>query len=152
MLATLLASEVFIGSAHWRANAATPFQALWPPAGMRGHGLYSAARTADERPSALRSPGPAIDPYVRPDFAREMRSLRPTILAAAHRHNRPELSGMSDHDFAVVIALLMYNEHYGWFEERVTPVQVLTPFYEDLQRETNEAGIANLSVWPANIR
>jgi hypothetical protein len=81
-----------------------------------------------------------------------MRSLRPAIIAAARRHNRPELSGMSDYDFAVLIAQIMYNEHFGWFEERVTPAQVFTPLYEDLQRETNAAGLSNLSVWPANIR
>jgi hypothetical protein len=89
---------------------------------------------------------------VRPEFAIEMRSLRPTIIAAARRHNRPELSGMSDYDFAVLIAQIMYNEHFGWFEERVAPVQAFTPLYQDLQRETNAAGLANLSVWPANIR
>jgi hypothetical protein len=105
-----------------------------------------------ERRSNRRQPSPSIDPYVRPEFAGEMRSLRPAILAAARRHNLPALSGMSDHDFAVVIALILYNEHFGWFEERVTPVQALTPFYENLQRQTNEAGISDLSVWPANIR
>ena len=59
---------------------------------------------------------------------------------------------MSDYDFAVLIAQIMYNEHFGWFEEQVTPVQAITPWYEDLQRETNAAGLSNLSVWPANIR
>lgn len=98
------------------------------------------------------APGPVIIPYVRPEFARQMRELRPAILAAAARHNRRELSAMSDHDFAVLIAVIMYNEHFGWFEERVTPVQALTPLYEDLQRETNATGISDLSVWPANIR
>jgi hypothetical protein len=52
----------------------------------------------------------------------------------------------------VVIAQIMYNENFGWFEERVTPVQAITPLYEDLQRETNAVGLSNLSVWPANIR
>ena len=50
------------------------------------------------------------------------------------------------------MAQIMYNEHFGWFEERVTPVQAITPWYEDLQRETNAAGLSDLSVWPANIR
>jgi hypothetical protein len=50
------------------------------------------------------------------------------------------------------MAQIMYNEHFGWFEERVTPVQAITPLYEDLQRETNAAGLSDLSVWPANIR
>src|SRR5262245_55641827 len=81
-----------------------------------------------------------------------MRSLQPAIIAAARRHNRPEISHMSDYDFAVIIAQIMYNEHFGWFEERITPVQAFTPLYEDLQRETNAAGLSNLSIWPANIR
>jgi hypothetical protein len=105
-----------------------------------------------EREVKRRAPGPSIDPYVRPEFAGQMRDLRETIVEAARRHNDPRLSGMTDHDFAVLIALIMYNEHFGWFEERVTPVQALTPLYEDLQRQTNEAGFGNLSVWPANIR
>ena len=105
-----------------------------------------------QRVADRRAPGPSIDPYVRPEFAAEMRALQPAILAAAQRHNRPELSHMSDYDFAVLIAQIMYNEHFGWFEERVTPVQAFTPLYEDLQRETNAAGLSDLSVWPANIR
>jgi len=59
---------------------------------------------------------------------------------------------MSDYDFAILLAQIMYNEHFGWFEEQVTPIQILTPFYEDLQHETNAVGLSNLSVWPANIR
>ena len=40
----------------------------------------------------------------------------------------------------------------GFRDGRITPVQALTPLYEDLQRQTNAAGLSNLSVWPANIR
>jgi hypothetical protein len=148
----LLAAGLFTLSHHWQANAAVPIESFLRPADMRALEPYRNTTHYGERRSDGHAPGPAMDPYVRPEFAREMRALRPAILAAARRHNHPELSGMSDHDFAVVLALLMYNEHFGWFEEQVTPVQALTPFYEDLQRETNEAGIANLSVWPANIR
>src|SRR4051794_510080 len=89
MLATLLALGVFIGTTHWRANAATQLGAFWPPVDLHGPGPYGIASVYGERVWAQRSRGPAIDPYVRPDFAREMRALRPTILAAARRHNRP---------------------------------------------------------------
>jgi hypothetical protein len=80
-----------------------------------------------------------------------MRKLQPAIIAAAERHNRPELSGMSDREFAVVIAVLLYNEHFGWLEEQVKPIRPLTPLYESLQVQANHAG-ADLSIWPANLR
>jgi hypothetical protein len=105
-----------------------------------------------QRSSDARTPAPAIEPYVRPEFARQMRALRPTILAAAQRHNRLELSHMSDHDFAVVIALLLYNENFGSLEEQVAPLRALTPLYQDLQTRTNEISGGNMSVWPANLR
>ncbi|HEU5099448.1 MAG TPA: hypothetical protein VFU22_10545 [Roseiflexaceae bacterium] len=115
-------------------------------------GELSLPATTGQRPVERRLPGPAINPYVRPKFAAEMLKLRPAILAAARRHNRPELSGMTNDKFAIVIAQILYNENFGWFEEHVTPVQAITPLYEDLQRETNAVGLSNLSVWPANIR
>jgi len=94
-----------------------------------------------------------IEPYVRPDLAARMEALRPTILAAAARHNRPDLSGMSDTQFAEVIALLMYNEHNGWLEDEVEVLRVLTPFYEHAQVSVNSSGLgSNFSVWPSNLR
>ena len=145
MLATLLASGLLFLSNHWQVDAAAQPVLERPPAeqpeSLRG-----------QRRSDRREPGPAIVAYVRPEFAKEMRALRATILVAAQRHNRPELSGLSDHEFAVVIAQLMYNEHFGWFEEKVPPVQVLTPLYERLQVQANQAGGSNLSIWPANLR
>ncbi len=81
-----------------------------------------------------------------------MRLLRPAILEAAERHNRPELSGMSDRQFAIVIAALLYNENFGSLEEQVRPLRALTPFYQDLQMRANEIGGGNLSVWPSNLR
>ena len=60
---------------------------------------------------------PTIEPFVRPALARRMERLRPTILAAAARHNRPELSGMDDREFATVIGLVIYNENFGWLED-----------------------------------
>lgn len=149
-LATLIVWGSLIGFNHWRADAADIH--LRPPGDMFERGPYTYRVKEQWRTSDQPVPAPAINPYVRPEFAHEMRNLQPAILAAAARHNHPQISGMSDHDFAVLIALLMYNEHFGWFEERVTPVQLFTPLYEDLQRETNQAGISNLSVWPANIR
>jgi hypothetical protein len=153
LLAALLTSGLFFLQRHWRADAAAAYVGT-----ITDHAAH-AERAAPHTPAATaqrvadrRAPGPSIDPYVRPEFAAEMRALQPAILAAAQRHNRPELSHMSDYDFALVIAQIMYNEHFGWFEEQVTPIQMLTPLYEDLQLETNAAGLSNLSVWPANIR
>jgi hypothetical protein len=78
--------------------------------------------------------------------------LRPVIQAAARRHNRPELSHMSDREFAMVIALILYNENFGSLEDRVPPLRSLTPFYQNVQVGMNELGGSNLSVWPANLR
>jgi hypothetical protein len=105
-----------------------------------------------QRPSDRPAPAPTIDPYVRPSFARQMQTLRPNILEAAQRHNRPELSNMSDHEFAVVIALILYNENFGSLEDRVSSLRPLTPFYQQLQVGFNELGGSNLSIWPANLR
>lgn len=90
-------------------------------------------------------------PYVRPEFARTMRELRPAILAAARRHNRPAISGMTDQEFAEVIALLLYNEHAGWLEDALPPLRALTPLYQAAQVDVNRLG-GNLSVWPSNLR
>lgn len=143
LLAALLALGLFFLPRHWRADAAAAY---------RERDASHTPAANGQRVANRRAPGPSINPYIRPEFAAEMRALQPAILAAAQRHNRPELSHMSDYDFAVLIAQIMYNEHFGWFEEQVTPVQILTPFYEDLQLETNATGLSNLSVWPANIR
>jgi hypothetical protein len=150
LLAALLALGLIFLPHHWRADAAASYAA--PSADRAERAAPHTPATTGQRVANRRAPGPSIDPYVRPEFAAEMRALQPAILAAAQRHNRPELSHMSDEEFAVVIAQIMYNEHFGWFEERVTPVQAITPLYEDLQRETNAAGLSDLSVWPANIR
>lgn len=96
---------------------------------------------------------PSQDGYIRPEFQTRMQKLRPTILAAAERHNPRELSGMSDEEFATVIALVLYNEHNGWFEDLVTPIRPVTPLYQQLQVELNKGGLgSNFSVWPANLR
>ncbi len=95
----------------------------------------------------------AIEPFVRPDLARRMDELRPTILAAARRHNRPELSGMDDEQFAAVIAVVIYNENFGWLEDDIAPLRVFTPLYQDLQRQANVSlPGSNFSVWPTNLR
>jgi hypothetical protein len=105
------------------------------------------------RPSAARLPGPSIEAFVRPDLERRMEGLRPAILAAAERHNRPQLSGMSDEEFAAVIALVIYNENFGWLEDDIAPLRVFTPLYQDLQRQANtHMPGSNFSVWPANLR
>ena len=147
LLAALLASGLFFLPLHWRADTAVAYVAT-----TTDHAAHADGATTGQRVANRLAPGPSINPYVRPEFAAEMRALQPAILAAAQRHNRPELSHMSDYDFAVVLAQIMYNEHFGWFEEQVRPIQALTPLYEDLQLETNAAGLSNLSVWPTNIR
>lgn len=116
-------------------------------------GTIAGAPGFGHRSNSSQPPGLTIDPYVRPELADRMEKLRPVILAAAARHNRPALSGMSDRQFAEVIALVMYNEHNGWFEDDIEPLRVFTPLYQELQQRTNESGIgSNFSVWPANLR
>ncbi len=90
-------------------------------------------------------------PFVRPAFARQMEALRPVIISAAARHNDPRVSGMDDAAFAEVVALVLYNEHFGWLEEAVPPLRPLTPWYQAAQMAVNACG-ANLTVWPSNIR
>jgi hypothetical protein len=90
--------------------------------------------------------------YVRPHFAQTMQQLQPQILAAAARHNKPELSTMSDEEFAVVIALILYNENLGWFEDEFPSVRPFTPLYQHAQVQLNQQLGSNLSVWPANLR
>jgi hypothetical protein len=105
------------------------------------------------RQTISRPPELSIEPYVRPALARRMAELRPTILAAAARHNHPALSGMSDMQFAEVIALLMYNEHNGWLEDEVEGLRLVTPLYEGLQVGVNRLGVgSDFSVWPTNLR
>jgi hypothetical protein len=106
-------------------------------------------------PSAsLRAQGAAApEGYVRPEFARLMADLRPQILSSAARHNRPADTGMSDREFAAVIAQLLYNEHFGWAEDLVPLLQHATPTYQELQRLVNVSGVGtDFSVWPANLR
>jgi hypothetical protein len=142
VVAAILAAAICLSVSHWRVQAAGPaLQAGVKPRPAIG-----------QRPALGPPPGPAIEPYVRPEFARQMRTLRPAILDAARRHNRPELSHMSDREFAVVIALVLYNENFGSLEDRVPSLRPLTPLYQSLQVDVNELGGGNLSVWPANLR
>lgn len=111
----------------------------------------SAARAA--RPAPHSRSGPTIEAYVRPEFAARMHRLRDVILAAAAQHNRPQLSGMSDEEFAVVIATILYNENFGWAEELAPPLRLVTPLYQLAQQRANLSGLGmNFSVWPANLR
>jgi hypothetical protein len=91
-------------------------------------------------------------PYVRPEFAAQMQELRPIIIRAAQRHNRPELSLMTDREFAAVIAKILYNEHNGWLEDAIPPFRAFTPAYQASQDLLNGATGTNLTVWPANLR
>ncbi|NTV62075.1 MAG: hypothetical protein HGA65_00870 [Oscillochloris sp.] len=111
------------------------------------------SRHHGSRPNLARAPGLSIDPYIRPEMARRMQRLRPIILAAASRHNCQTLSGMSDQEFASIIATILYNENFGWLEDDIAPLRVVTPLYQDLQRRANESPLgSDFSVWPANLR
>lgn len=112
-----------------------------------------AAARLGSRPALGRAPAPTTAALVRPDLARRLEGLRPAILAAARRHNRAELSGLSDREFAALIALVIYNENFGWLEEDIAPLRVFTPLYQDLQRRANQSlPGSNFSVWPTNLR
>jgi hypothetical protein len=97
------------------------------------------------------APAQPASPTIRPEFQARMEALRPEILAAAARHNRPSLSKMSDHEFAVVLAQIMYNEHVGWLEDLVPPVRLATPLYQSTQVSINTLG-TDFTVWPSNLR
>jgi hypothetical protein len=141
-LAALLVAGLYLGFNRWRIDAA------------RASAVDSTRPHSStfQRMTNEITPGPTIEPYVRPEFVRQMQMLRPTILAAAQRHNHPELSGMSDREFAVVIALILYNENFGSLEDRVPTLRPLTPFYQDAQVSLNELGGVDFSVWPSNLR
>jgi hypothetical protein len=141
-LAALLTIGLFLGFNRWRVDAARA------SAIDRPRSLSTLGQRSEDEPA----PAPAIEPYVRPAFARQMQMLRPVILEAAKRHNRPALSGMSDYDFAVVIALVLYNENFGSLEDRVPSLRPLTPYYQDAQIGLNELGGVDFSIWPSNLR
>ena len=148
MLAMLLAATWFVLPNSFRVLAAVDLR----PAIVRAMPPHAPALAeAMLRPGERAKPGLSNEAYIRPEFRRQMRELRPVIVAAAKRHNRPGMSGMTDQEFAVVVATLLYNENVGWFEEEVQPIRGLTPFYQSLQVQADKAG-ANLSVWPANLR
>jgi len=88
---------------------------------------------------------------VRPDFARAMQRLRPAIRAAARRH----AAGVAPLDadrFAVVIAVVLYNEHLGWLEDALPPLQVATPTAQRAQIVLNLLLGTDYTVWPTNLR
>ncbi len=114
---------------------------------------YSYHTRQQSRSAPPSRPGPTIEVFVRPEFAARMHRLRATILKAAAQHNHPQLSGMSDYEFAVVIATILYNENFGWAEELVPPLRMVTPVYQSAQQQVNLHGLGtNFSVWPANLR
>jgi hypothetical protein len=90
--------------------------------------------------------------YVRPEFAATMRALRPSIIAAAERHNQPHISLMSDREFAVAMTIVLYNEHVGWLEDAMPALRPFTPYYQRAQVEANALLGADLTVWPSNLR
>ncbi len=113
--------------------------------------IISLAIALSHTPVSLATAPVHGQPFVRPTFAAQMETLRPVILDAAARHNDPAISGMDDAEFASIIALALYNEHFGWLEEAVPPLRPLTPWYQAAQMTLNAFG-ADLTVWPSNIR
>jgi hypothetical protein len=133
---------------QWAVKAAAP--PIAPPAPIS---VPAAEPARGMRPAGQVMSGPTITPFVRPDLQQRMVRLRPAILAAARRHNRPELSGMDDREFAAAIALVIYNENFGWLEDDIAPLRAFTPLYQGLQREANtHVPGSDFSVWPANLR
>ncbi|MFV9504746.1 MAG: hypothetical protein AB4911_09295 [Oscillochloridaceae bacterium umkhey_bin13] len=125
----------------------------WPLAASQRPSSTEPAGFLASRSAPPRQHHTTIEPFVRPSLAPRMAQLRPVILAAAQRHNRPAISGMDDHEFAAVIALIIYNENFGWLEDDLPPLRLLTPLYQDLQRQANQRFPgSNFSVWPANLR
>lgn len=125
----------------WRGSFAPQLSAYASPVQSAG---------PDERQNTAVAPARG---YIEASFAARMRALRPTILAAAARHNHPAVSGLSDTQFAAIVAQLLYNEHNGWFEDQVPVVRQLTPLYQQAQQRANETGMgSNFSVWPSNLR
>jgi hypothetical protein len=91
-------------------------------------------------------------PAPRPEFVQQMYEMRPVILEAAARHNPANLSRMSDNDFAVVVALILYNEDLGSVEERVGFLRATTTVRKSLEVYVNELIGSNLSIRPSNVR
>lgn len=95
---------------------------------------------------------PTITPYISPAFEQEMLYLKPTILAAAARHNVTELSKLDDQQFAVVLAQILYSERVGWLDARFAAFRPLQPAFQQLQTAANGFGGADLTIWPSNLR
>lgn len=113
----------------------------------------AAERGMERRCKRTPPPGPSIEPFVRKELAVRFAELRPSIIDAARRHNPAGLSGMADHEFAEVMAVILYNEQNGWFEDEIEPLRLVTPLYQASQRVLNQTGIgSNFSVWPSNLR
>ncbi len=95
----------------------------------------------------------AVDSYVRPDLAPRMVALRPALRTAATRHNHPHLTGLSDSEFAHLLAVILYNEQNGWFEDLFEPLRATTPVYHRTQLALNwHVPGSNYTVLPANLR
>jgi hypothetical protein len=92
------------------------------------------------------------DPYVDPAFELTMLRLRPAIVASAARHNRRAVTGISDDQFAVVLAAQLYFEYNSTLATRNGLGRAITPIYQEAQEVANVVGMGNFSVWPANLR
>lgn len=90
--------------------------------------------------------------YVRPHVAQLISANRLHIKHVAHTYNQPAISGLTDHEFASVLVMILYTEHHGWLEDVVPQVRAVTPLFQELQVMSNDTLGTNFSVWPANLR
>lgn len=90
--------------------------------------------------------------YIRPSIAATVQEHQQHIQYLAHTYNHPQLSGMSDTEFAAVMVAILYTEQLGWLEDVLPVIRTVTPLYQRLQVTSNEWFGTNFSVWPANLR
>ncbi len=94
----------------------------------------------------------AAEAYIDPAFQLQMIRLRSQLLASAARHNHREWTGMTDEQFATVMAAQLYFEYNSTLAQRSNLGRTLTPLYQEAQDVANRVGMGNFSVWPANLR
>lgn len=140
--------------------AAAPLELVQPPPPMAHTFLVADAPPIRGWPSAANLfyqagkpyPTDLPDPYFDPAFELEMLRLRPAMLASAARHNRRAVTGLSDDQFAVLLAAQLYFEYNSALATRNSLGRVVTPVYQEAQGVANSIGVGNFSVWPANLR
>ena len=90
--------------------------------------------------------------YVRPSIARVVQQKHQLLLTLARLHNHPQLTNLSDQEFAALMVTILYTEQLGWLEDAIPSIRPLTPIYQEAQVVSNDYLGTNFSVWPANLR